>query len=92
MRASVLCVVFGLSLACSSAEREPTPRSTANQTEPETSERPAKPPKQPSFDQRAPMVGDPAPAISLATLAGSRVTLPMSNADRAAVLIFGSFS
>jgi hypothetical protein len=37
-------------------------------------------------------VGDPAPPLSLDSLAGPRVSLPQSNADRAAVLIFGSYS
>jgi hypothetical protein len=86
----VLSVSLGLSLACSSADREPTP--TEGKPAASTSEPPAKPAKQPGFDQRAPLIGDPAPPISLTTLTGSRVSLPMSNADRAAVLIFGSFS
>ncbi|HLT36295.1 MAG TPA: hypothetical protein VK034_08415 [Enhygromyxa sp.] len=50
------------------------------------------PARRPSFDQRAPSVGDSAPPIALATLTGDQVALPMSGADRAAVLIFGSFS
>lgn len=87
MRASPLTLVlgFGLSLACSSADRSTQSQPTEAQTE-------QAPDEHPSFDQLRPHVGDPAPALSLETLAGSRVSLPMAKADRAAVLIFGSFS
>jgi hypothetical protein len=79
-RSLALVLGLGLSLACSSGERGTQP------AEPEA------PSEEPSFDELRPHVGDPAPAISLATLDGSRVSLPMSDADRAAILIFGSFS
>lgn len=91
MRALSLCA-FALVLACSSAERDaPSQETAVSAPAPTPAEAPA-PAKRPSFDQRAPLVGDPAPPLSLDTLAGERVSLPMSNADRAAVLIFGSFS
>jgi hypothetical protein len=75
---------LGLALGCALASKpENAPEQAATQAEPQ---------KRPSFDQRSPRVGDPAPPLSLDTLAGERVTLPMSDADRAAILIFGSFS
>lgn len=95
MRAALLSVLpFALAIACSSAERSPPPDQAAAQTEVSPSPVEPEPAKQkrPSFDQRRPFVGDPAPPLSLDTLAGSHVSLPGSNADRAAVLIFGSFS
>lgn len=90
MRVASLCALpFALALGCSSADRSPPADQAVAQVEPDSS---APEPKRPSFDQRAPIVGDPAPPLSLETLAGERVSLPGSNADRAAVLIFGSFS
>lgn len=76
-------------LACSSNERDSDPERSAASEEVAQASPPG---KRPSFDQRAPQVGDPAPPIALATLAGEQVTLPGSAADRAAILIFGSFS
>lgn len=73
-----------LSSACSSAEH----RTDATPAEPE----PAVGDEHPSFAELRPHVGERAPVISLETLDGARVSLPMSDADRAAVLIFGSFS
>jgi hypothetical protein len=88
MRAASLCALpFAFALACSSGSQPPEQATT--QAEPTSSDSPE---KRPSFDQRRPFVGDPAPPLSLETLAGGRVSLPGSNADRAAVLIFGSFS
>jgi hypothetical protein len=78
-----LTLVLGLVVsACSSAEHA----TEAAPPEPEVGG------EHSSFAELRPHVGDRAPAISLETLAGSRVSLPMSDADRAAVLIFGSFS
>lgn len=81
-----LTLLLGLVLpsACSSAEH----RSEAAPVEPA----PDVGDEHLSFAELRPHVGERAPVISLATLDGTRVTLPMSDADRAAVLIFGSFS
>jgi hypothetical protein len=93
MRATLLCALpFVFALACSSAEQPPAPQQTGAQTDAAAPAEPPAKPKRLPFDQRKPFVGDPAPPLSLETLAGSRVSLPGSNADRAAVLIFGSFS
>jgi hypothetical protein len=46
-------------------------------------------------EPHAPIVGSPAPALALDSLAGTRVQLPAPASDdnkRATVLIFGSFS
>ncbi len=92
---------FGLSLACSSAERGPDRKQADEQTNAQRDEqteavapKPAEPDKRerPSFDQRPPLIGDPAPPISLDTLTGERVSLPRSDSERATVLIFGSFT
>ena len=77
-----LVLGLGLALACSSASRESEP-----DTEPvlETAE----------HEPHAPVVGEPAPALALDSLSGTRVQLPASasgHAKRASVLIFGSFS
>jgi hypothetical protein len=80
-RSLTLSLCLGLTLACSSTER-----STADVAAPTDAH------AQPSFAEQRPHVGDPAPTISLTSLAGERVSLPMFAADRAAVLIFGSFS
>ncbi len=69
---------LGLTLGLALACSTAEPSVTPGPTESEAPERPH--------------VGDRAPAISLAMLAGPRVELPQSNADRAAVVIFGSFS
>jgi hypothetical protein len=76
MRVRPLTLVLACMLACSRTEGP--------------SEKP--PDEEPSFAAMQPCVGDPAPPLSLETLSGGRVTLPMSDADRAAILIFGSFS
>lgn len=81
MRASSLgafSLTLMVSLACSSVDRGPTPNPTAAAA--------------PDADPHWPEVGEPAPPLTLTTLSGSRVSLPESDADRAAVLIFGSFS
>ena len=88
---SLSALPFALSLACSSADRQPAPNQDEATARAEPTELVDKPKRLP-FDQRRPFIGDPAPPLSLDTLAGTRVSLPGSNADRAAVLIFGSFS
>lgn len=77
LRARSLGLVLGFALALGCSTAEPTTQPAG---------------EDPSFDQLRPHVGDPAPQLSLESLGGTRVSLPMSKQDRAAVLIFGSFS
>jgi hypothetical protein len=82
-----LVLGLGLALACSSANREPEPDGAIE------SEVVAATPATPATDEpHAPAVGAPAPALSLDSLAGPRVQLPVTSSERATVLIFGSFS
>ncbi|MFV8753775.1 hypothetical protein ACNOYE_24795 [Nannocystaceae bacterium ST9] len=76
--ARTLTLAFSLGLVLACPAKGPSEVTTPEPTESDAPQRPH--------------VGDRAPAISLATLSGSRVTLPQSDADRAAILIFGSFS
>jgi hypothetical protein len=84
LRPSSLVLVLGLALACSSASRESEP-DAAIESEPAVTT--AK-----TDEPHAPKVGAPAPALALDSLSGSRVQLPITDSNRATVLIFGSFS
>jgi hypothetical protein len=92
LRSSSLVLGLGLALACSSAGRESEPDSAIESGPAVTTPVASTPAPSPTDEPHAPTVGEPAPALALDSLSGTRVQLPAAESKRAAVLIFGSFS
>jgi hypothetical protein len=87
LRPSSLVLGLGLALACASASQEREP-DKAIESEPAITT-----PAAPETDEpHAPTVGATAPALALDSLSGTRVQMPVTDGERATVLIFGSFS
>jgi hypothetical protein len=88
----VLVLGFGLSLACSSASPNAEPDAAAKAQAQAPTIATAAPATPTDDEPKPPVVGQPAPAFALDSLAGTRVQLPNKASKRATVLMFGSFS